>query len=638
MDFMAFRPRSASRADTVSSSYSQEFENSFSKATSLSSSRSWTANVIFTSCTLLSLGVKIWSLIVYFSRMRIQVMLLGPSSSSSTSSHHHHSLITTNNDNPTISATTVTTDTNNLLTLFDSSSSPQQNSDDSSHIVTTLLNTFLIDFSFPEMVRDFWHARAYFVAIVIVFGSAIVPLTRHAFLLWAWFMPIHSRSIWSTIRTRGLIFFDHVGRSSLVDLFLLGYVVCIFYTQVNQYIVTNLVGVRIQINAEPVRGIFMGITTMISGTFLNHYLILVDEERLMGRAERRVTVGAGPPVASLMQRLWASSETGCFKLWSTTVLGCLVLVCGILMFILFFGDPLVAFHMEGLAGVVANEEWRDFYLLTAPLDTPSRTTNTHGGQLLSIMYIGVIVVVPIALLLATAVLWVIPLDLRQQRTALSLYPFWFSWCSVDVLFITTLAAYLEMHMIAEFTFDNKFKLLCATVKETLGMSCSSLGRRLESGLPVLGVVSLLFALLHLVFAKIAARLLESEPAASIIWPIDSPFAEHYMSSASTSPRLALESPIVIGRTIYGNTSNSNNIVFNYGNNGGGGGPVVSSTLVSGNNNNNSFSIPAPPLTTGSSNIQNQNYTRVKVLSNNKDSTSSNTSVLSNENVHSRRVI
>lgn len=112
------------------------------------------------------------------------------------------------------------------------------------------------------MVRDFWHAKAYFVAAVIVSGSAAVPIAKHLFMLATWLIPIPLE--WEHNRRLGLLMFDLTGRTALVDLFLLGYVLCIFYTNIYQEI--DGFGLEIKMSGEPVRGLFLGVFSTFTST------------------------------------------------------------------------------------------------------------------------------------------------------------------------------------------------------------------------------------------------------------------------------------------------------------------------------------------------------------------------------------
>jgi uncharacterized paraquat-inducible protein A len=223
-----------------------------------------------------------------------------------------------------------------------------------------------------------------------------------------------------------------------------------------------------------------------------------------------VTVASGPPRASLQQRLSASSESSTYKFLANASVVVMFVACAMLHGLLLEGNyELVSFHMEGLVGLVANEGWREFDLLTAAWNMPKNTHQVHGARVLSAIYVAIILVVPICILLVAAFLWLFPLHIRPQRRMLLLFPFWFSWCALDVLLVTSAAAYLEMHLIAEFTFDKKFHMLCTGVKDVLGTSCVNLGHELGMGMYLLGACSVSFLLFTALIARLGNNLLET---------------------------------------------------------------------------------------------------------------------------------
>jgi len=407
---------------------------------------------------ILSTALKIYSLIVFFSRMQVQAFLLMPDKTR--------------------------TDGQKEVEVF---------------------SDFITDFSFPEMVRDFWKAEAYFVATVIVMGSAVVPLAKHLYMFLVWNLPIPVE--WHHIRRHGLFLFDQTGRTALVDLFLLGYVICIFYTKVVQNV--GGYGVEIMLSGQPVRGIFCGIASTFTASFLSHFLLLAHDKQNLGEFDRRVTIAAGPAVASLMQRLYASPVSLTYKRLCNLSVTLLIIASGLCLGIL-AGESyeVVAFHLEGLAGSVANSEWREFNLLTAANNMPKNSNEVTGTWVLAVLHVALVIVVPATFLWVAIILWFVPIHLRPQRRLLSIFPFWFSWCALDVFLVTSFAAFLEMHLIAEFIFDKNFHTLCSTLKR-VGVTCVELGHEQGPGLYILVLCCGLLFLVYVFISRLGNSLLET---------------------------------------------------------------------------------------------------------------------------------
>jgi len=378
-----------------------------------------------------------------------------------------------------------------------------------SNATDELLSTYLIDFSFPEMMRDFFHAGAYFVCIIILFGSAIIPLSKHLFLYWALLAKLSPD--WERRRHSGLILFDQLGRTAFVDLFLMGYVTCVFYTRVDQSLLGSPT-LRIQLVNLPVRGIFFGSFATICSGALGQYVIWMHNQQQMGDFAHQVTVATGPPTASLLQRLclhqgkeYSGHRWTYLSAFCVTVL----LVAGCVLLPLLPHAHLVSFKLEGLAGLVADQGWIDFDLITAVDDMTRKSEQPSGTGFLIALYYTTVLIIPGILLLVALVLWFVPLHLRVQRVVLSLFPFWFSWCALDTLLVTTYAAYLELHMIGEFTFDHRFHTLCSDVRKVFGIPCVALDHHIHYGMLFLAAACVIFFLIFFVIARLGGRLLET---------------------------------------------------------------------------------------------------------------------------------
>lgn len=172
------------------------------------------------------------------------------------------------------------------------------------------------------------------------------------------------------------------------------------------------------------------------------------------------------------------------------------------------GFEIVAFRMEGLAGSASNATWRNFNLMTAPLDMPKDNSEVVGTKLLSLLHVTLLVIVPIGLVLWAIMLWFVPMNLKSQRRYLSLFPFWNSWCSLDVFFMTSMASLLEMHLIAQFVFDKQFPMICNNL-EKFNVACVRLGHEMGPGFHILIGCTALYMLLTFTLSKVGNMLLET---------------------------------------------------------------------------------------------------------------------------------
>jgi hypothetical protein len=253
------------------------------------------------------------------------------------------------------------------------------------------------------------------------------------------------------------------------------------------------------------------LSTFLSGV-LGQALIWMHNQQQMGDFEHQVTVATGPPTASLLQRLLAQGKGASGgRNWPrlATVGITLLLFSGCAIFPFMATSTLLSFELRGLAGLVAQQGWVDFNLLTVTRDMTPKSEQVLGTQFLTAVYVSVTLVVPGMLLFMALILWFVPLHLKTQRTCLNLFPFWFSWCALDTLLVTSIAAYLELHMIGEFTFDHKFRTLCLEVREIVGLPCVALGHHAHQGMLVLGAACAIFFLVFFLIARLGANLLET---------------------------------------------------------------------------------------------------------------------------------
>ncbi|KAH9252083.1 hypothetical protein BASA81_010065 [Batrachochytrium salamandrivorans] len=437
-------------------SHQGQYEYALAPARSLSFERAALTKLVFTLAILGSLGLKIASLLVFFSRIEVSLVVM------------RH---------------------------------------EDEHKV---FSDFITDFSFPEMIRDFYNAEAYLMCGLIVLGSAAVPIAKHLFMLAVWWFPVPAR--WTPMRRRLLFLFDQTGKTALVDLFLIGYVICIFYTKLAVQLAGT--GIQMRLQGEPVRGIFLAVASMFWGNFMSHYLLVVHDLQANGDFNRQVTVAVGPVSASLSNRLWIQMVPGNgIRNRAYHVAIPLLILFGMASLGMATRVELMSFQLAGLAGKIAGGEPREFTLLTAPQTMQASSQSYYGTLVLSVMHVALALVLPCCLLIASIVLWFVPIELRLQRRLLSYFPLWYSWCTLDMFVVTSIAAYLEMHLIAQFTFDKNFPTLCNGVERMAKLPCADLNQTLNwPGMLFCMAVCFVLLLLTVLVAVVGRGLLETEAA------------------------------------------------------------------------------------------------------------------------------
>ena len=353
-------------------------------------------------------------------------------------------------------------------------------------------------------MHDFWNAGAYLVAFLIIGGSAVLPIFKHLALLVSWFWPM-SRA---QERRRGQVLFalDQVGRMSLIDLFLLGYVVCIFYTDARLEVLGT--GLHISMTAEPVKGIFSGVAGTLFVQCLSHAVLLIHDSQRSSH-DTEITVATGPPVASLLQRV-RYSTTMRQSTKSLVLLGhSLLFVAAFVVSGVALSKDIVSFELQGLLGDVVDEPPRKFGLLTLPKTMPQDTDEVGGAEVLMVLYVLLTIALPATLFGLALALWIIPMKVHIQRWWLAMLPFLLSWSTLDVFLLTTFASYLEMHLIAVFTIEDRYGTLCKAQQVLTRLPCINLGHELEDGASWLLAAIVLLAAVNLVTLALGGKLFET---------------------------------------------------------------------------------------------------------------------------------
>lgn len=334
-----------------------------------------------------------------------------------------------------------------------------------------LLDDTLIEFSFTSMVSNFWSAHAYIIAMLIVFGSAIVPITSSVFLIIYLLRKVLSAGSeeHSWAFEGAFVLLDSLSKFALVDVFFLSYVVIILG---NQIVVFDLVYVHI--NANPVYALYTGATAT---------LLLMLTFRLISctfpgmQPQDAITLQQEQPRQSLVRRMASNGWQSQLFAW----LGFMLVVVGLgLAFQRAIYDTLIMFKLEGLAGMALGEEGKKTFEVakvgTRFVDNVDEAA--LGPVYLSTIYVVVAVVVPALLGLGWLLFWAVPLSEMERRRVGDACLALFQVMGMDVLVVATFAAYLEMYLIADWVFDDQFPTLCAEADKILKEPCVSLEHQL----------------------------------------------------------------------------------------------------------------------------------------------------------------
>eukprot|EP00471_Norrisiella_sphaerica_P013096 CAMPEP_0184497262 /NCGR_PEP_ID=MMETSP0113_2-20130426/36044_1 /TAXON_ID=91329 /ORGANISM="Norrisiella sphaerica, Strain BC52" /LENGTH=1264 /DNA_ID=CAMNT_0026884281 /DNA_START=49 /DNA_END=3843 /DNA_ORIENTATION=+ len=312
---------------------------------------------------------------------------------------------------------------------------------------------YVIDFTFSNMVEYFWKSEAYLISLLIVLGSCILPLALDLFLLLAWFVPMKT-----SYRGRLLMFFTQSGKGSYIDVMFLCYIVLVMKQKFHVAMAT------ISVTAEPVQGIFGGIASTTMNLLLCQVLwhfhnSLLSEKPHPSRRRRNLW-------QLHIRRLARHQEENSLKSWVQFVsLVLLFLMASISLVIIVFRSEVTWFRLTGviseLQGPNNYEVIRTYNLYAMPKDIPNNTDQVAGAYVIAISYSLLVLAFPLIMLVVWFALWLVPFKKAKQRGLYTaMYRLW-SFCGLEVFWVASFAAVLEINKVAVWVLDHTLKEWCA---------------------------------------------------------------------------------------------------------------------------------------------------------------------------------
>ena len=332
-----------------------------------------------------------------------------------------------------------------------------------------LLEDTLIEFSFSSMVSNFWSAQAYIISILIVFGSAVVPITSSIFLVVYLLRKLTAvTSRYEHWIDAMFMLLDSSSKFALVDVFFLSYVVIILG---NEIVVFDLVYVHI--NANPVYALYTG----ASATLLLMCCFRVISYTFVPTHRMATVMQESHARESLVRRFAPHGRQPLLLAWLAFVVG----LAGLgLLFQRALYDALIAFKLKGLAGSALGKEGeKTFEVAKVGVRFVENVDEAALGPVyLSTVYVAVAIVAPGILFILWALYCGAPLRESERQWLGDACLALFQLSGLEVLVIATFAAYLEMYLIADWVFDDQFPTLCADAAKFLNDPCVDLTHRL----------------------------------------------------------------------------------------------------------------------------------------------------------------
>jgi len=316
-----------------------------------------------------------------------------------------------------------------------------------------LIDDYIIDFTFSNMVEYFWKSEAYLISILIVCGSCVLPLILELTLLLVWFVPSKP-----TYRGRILMLFTQLGKGSYIDIMFLCYIILVMKQQF------NLAGTEATITAEPVDGIFGGIASTTMNLILCHLLFYLHNTKL---EQKPHPTDQRSSLWQLHARRDLGDQRNGLKSWAqfvTLVLG--FLVTSVCLAVVVFKSNVTWFKLTGVLAEIPNTDnhydiIKQYNLYAFPKDLPENTDELAGAYCIAVVYTVLALMNPLVMLLGWIVLWVVPLKKNIQRTLYATLQRVWSFSGLEVFWIASFAAVLEINKVAVWILNHTLEGWCS---------------------------------------------------------------------------------------------------------------------------------------------------------------------------------
>jgi len=347
-------------------------------------------------------------------------------------------------------------------------------------------------YSFPEMVHDFWHSKAYFIASLLAVGGLALPQVKGFVWLYVW-----AASMSSEQREQILIISDLFSRFIFVNSCFMALIITTLHFQF------SLQGLELEVVAEPAIAVVTGVLQAVLLT-VHGQVTLRLHGLAASRPERDVDATCNVP-----GRLAAACAVAGSVPRGVAVAGFAAACTASVCLAMVFAHDVLVFDISGLVGValespISRTSPKTYdWLPTLPGRVMASTDEKVVAGLVIFLFLMAVVVGPILCCLNWLFFWgscvlrgevpfghgiaedapTLPLQPwpRAVRWAGGLSPWLFSWFGLDALWAAAWSATLEMDLVAQWLVRAKTGNLCDDIQDHLGKPCVRLEGTLLTG-------------------------------------------------------------------------------------------------------------------------------------------------------------
>ncbi len=326
----------------------------------------------------------------------------------------------------------------------------------------TVTTSSLFSFSLANSVHDMWVAGVYPLSLIVAVFSGCWPYLKLLLMLGVWFLPVRT-----VLRENVLIMLDMLGKWSLIDAFVLVFMMVAFRFQLvipaSPLAHTKTGDAWIDLVVEGDMGIYSFLLATMVSLLITHIILACHRWLEEKKKSTDVYMPEGPsdPPDSNKQRMaQVAFPTGrgtlvrASKLGMVTVFLLLVLSLGLVTWGA-LSDSFV-FHFRGAAGAlfpyagVVND--RSYSLVSLAMALPGAALNPEafGVRWVQATFLLFALVVPQLYLVTLIVMWVFKMKRTTHHGMFVLAEILRAWSAMEVFVLSVIAALTELEQFAQF--------------------------------------------------------------------------------------------------------------------------------------------------------------------------------------------
>lgn len=373
----------------------------------------------------------------------------------------------------------------------------------------------LFDFTLVTSIKDMWNAKVYALSLLITIFSGAWPYIKLILMIICWILPTKILSF--GVREKILRFLDAMGKWSLIDGFILVFMMIIFNIVVN-IPPQNDVAITVKTFVRPQMGFHAFILATICSFIMSHLILLFHRKTSSIVSE---TSDIDNEAVPLVSKHWVIGN----QRVKFTRIGIIVLLglwlTSIILFIVGTVLPSFVFQIRGAAavafGYLGIPIYRPYSLFSLAAQFPfaSVSPNSFAIRWIQVIFILFSFVVPLLYTVTLLFLWLCPLYTKIQKHLFVIAEVLRAWSSIEVFVLSILTSLVALEKFVGFIVGDKCLWINHILqtyfgwifKQTNAFTCFGIKTTLLSGFWVLFVSVALYIFIGYILLSICHQTL-----------------------------------------------------------------------------------------------------------------------------------